>query len=81
MELEKDLIVTTDSLRRYRFIPRVVFQRVLVLMDLYTRYAVGVPTKNLSAKTTALEFYNNLVVHYRFQGGSTLIREEVSRIS
>ena len=44
------------------------FEHILVITDLFTRYAVCVPTKNLSAKTTALAFYNNFVVHYGFPG-------------
>lgn len=44
------------------------FQHILVITDLFTRYAVAVPTKNLSAKTTALAFYNHFVVHYGFPG-------------
>jgi len=44
------------------------YQYILVITDLFTRYAVAIPTKNLSAKTTALAFNNNFVVHYGFPG-------------
>ena len=44
------------------------FQHILVITDMFTRYSVAIPTRNLSAKTTALAFYNNFVVHYGFPG-------------
>ena len=61
------------------------FQHILVITDLFTRYAVAVPVQNLSAKVTAKAFINNFVVHYGVplrihsdQGGayeSKLVRE------
>ena len=39
---------------------------VLVITDHYTRYAMAIPTRNQTAKTTADAFFNNFVVHYGF---------------
>ena len=41
-------------------------QYVLVITDHFTKYAMAVPTKNMTAKTTAEAFFNNFVVHYGF---------------
>ncbi len=38
--------------------------KVLVITDHFTRYAMAIPTKNQTAKTTAETFFNNFVVHY-----------------
>ena len=40
------------------------FGHVLVITDHYTRYAVAIPTRNLTAKTTAQVFFNDFVAHY-----------------
>jgi transposase InsO family protein len=40
------------------------FQYVLVMTDFFTRYAVAVPVRNLSALTTAKVFFDHFVVHY-----------------
>ena len=40
------------------------FQYVLVITDHYTRYALAIPTRNMSAKTTADTFFNSFVTHY-----------------
>nr|KAG5687327.1 hypothetical protein BaRGS_011733 [Batillaria attramentaria] len=40
------------------------FQHVLVITDHFTRYALAVPTRNMSAKTTADVLFNQFVVHY-----------------
>nr|KAG5712759.1 hypothetical protein BaRGS_029814 [Batillaria attramentaria] len=40
------------------------FQHVLVMVDHFTRYALAVPTRNMTAKTTADVFFSNFVVHY-----------------
>jgi len=37
---------------------------ILIITDHYTKYAVAIPTKNQTAKTTAEAFYNNFVVNY-----------------
>jgi len=37
---------------------------VLVITDHFTRYAMAIPTRNQTAKTTAEAFFNNFVVHY-----------------
>lgn len=40
------------------------FQYVLVITDHFTRYSQAIPTRNMTAKTTADAFINNFVVHY-----------------
>ena len=40
------------------------YQHILVITDHFTRYAQAIPTKNMTAKTTAEVFFNNFVVHY-----------------
>ena len=40
------------------------YENVLVITDHFTRYALAIPTKNQTAKTTAEAFFNNFVVHY-----------------
>lgn len=40
------------------------YENVLVITDHFTRYALAVPTKNQTARTTAEAFFNNFVVHY-----------------
>ena len=42
------------------------YHHVLVITDHYTRYAQAVPTKNMSAKTTADALFNGFIVHYGF---------------
>lgn len=37
---------------------------VLVITDHYTKFAMAIPTKNQTAKTTAESFYNEFIVHY-----------------
>ena len=37
---------------------------VLVITDHFTKYAVAVPTRNMTAKTTAEAFYKQFIVHY-----------------
>ena len=37
---------------------------VLVITDHFTKYALAIPTKNQTAKTTAEALYNNFIVHY-----------------
>ncbi len=39
-------------------------QYVLVITDHFTRYALAIPTRNMTAKTTADTFMNNFVRHY-----------------
>ncbi len=43
-------------------------QYVLVITDHFTRYAMAIPTRNMTAKTTADAFMNNFVRHYGLQG-------------
>ena len=40
------------------------FQNILVITDHFTKYAVAVPTKNQTAKTTADALFYNFIVHY-----------------
>ena len=40
------------------------FQHILVMTDLFTRYAVAIPVRNLSASATAKALVDNFVVHY-----------------
>ena len=37
---------------------------VLVITDHFTKYALAIPTKNQTSKTTAEALYNNFIVHY-----------------
>jgi hypothetical protein len=37
---------------------------ILVITDHFTKFAMAIPTKNQTAKTTAEAFYNNFIVHY-----------------
>lgn len=37
---------------------------ILVITDHYTKYALAIPTKNQTAKTTAEVFYNQFIVNY-----------------
>ena len=40
------------------------FQHILVITDMYTRYAVAIPVRNLSASVTAKAFVDNFITHY-----------------
>ncbi|KAK3093626.1 hypothetical protein FSP39_018280 [Pinctada imbricata] len=40
------------------------FEYVLVITDHFTRYAIAIPTRNMTAKTTADAFFQHFVVHY-----------------
>ncbi len=40
------------------------YENILIITDHFTRYALAVPTKNQTARTTAEAFFNNFVVHY-----------------
>lgn len=42
------------------------FQYVLVITDHFTRYAQAIPTRNMSARTTAEALFNHFIVHYGF---------------
>ena len=37
---------------------------ILVVTDHFTKFAMAIPTKNQTAKTTAEAFYNNFIIHY-----------------
>ena len=50
------------------------FQHMLVITDHFTRYAMAVPTKNQTARTTAEAFFNNFVVNFVYQRRSVLTR-------
>ena len=40
------------------------FENVLVITDHFTRYALAIPTKDQSARTTAETLFNGFIVHY-----------------
>lgn len=40
------------------------YQHILVITDHFTKYAVAIPTRNQTAKSTAEAFYNNFVLQY-----------------
>jgi transposase InsO family protein len=42
------------------------YKYILVITDHFTKYAQAVPTRDMTAKTTAEAFLNNFVVHYGF---------------
>lgn len=42
------------------------FKYILILTDHFTKYALAVPTKDMTARTTAEAFLNSFVVHYGF---------------
>lgn len=42
------------------------YQYILVITDHFTKYAQAVPTRNMSAKTTADALFNAFIVHYGF---------------
>ena len=45
--------------------PKGGITNVLVIKDHFTIFAVGIHTKDQTAKTTAEAFFNEFVVHYR----------------
>lgn len=40
------------------------YEYVLVITDHFSRFAMAIPTKNMTAKTTAEVFYQNFIVYY-----------------
>lgn len=42
------------------------FQHILVITDHFTRFAMAIPTKNQTAKTTAEALWKNFILHYGF---------------
>ena len=40
------------------------FSNILVITDHFTKYALAIPTKNQTAKTTAEALYNNFILNY-----------------
>ncbi len=40
------------------------FQHILVITDHFTKFAQAIPTKNMTARTTADALFNNFIVHY-----------------
>lgn len=40
------------------------FQHILVVTDHFTRLAHAIPTRNMTAKTTAEALYNNFITYY-----------------
>ena len=39
-------------------------QNILVITDHFTRFALAIPTKNQTARTTAEALFNNFIIHY-----------------
>jgi transposase InsO family protein len=42
------------------------YQHILLITDHFTKYAVAIPTRNQTAKTTADALFNGFIVHYGF---------------
>lgn len=42
------------------------FENVLIITDHFTKYAVAIPTRNQTAKTTATALFNHFINHYGF---------------
>ena len=42
------------------------YEHLLVIVDHFTKYAIAVPTRNQTAKTTADALFNNVFIHYGF---------------
>ena len=42
------------------------YENILVITDQFTRYAMAVPTKNQTARTTAKVLFDNFFAHYGF---------------
>ncbi|XP_041350990.1 uncharacterized protein LOC121369973 [Gigantopelta aegis] len=40
------------------------YQHLLIITDHFTRYAQAIPTRNMTARTTAEAFYHHFVMHY-----------------
>lgn len=40
------------------------YQHILVITDHFTKYAQAIPTKNMTAKTTADAIFNDFIIHY-----------------
>ena len=40
------------------------FSNILVVTDHFTKFALAIPTRNQTAKTTAEAFYNEFIVRY-----------------
>lgn len=40
------------------------YQHILVITDHFTKYALAIPTRNQTAKSTAEAFYNNFILQY-----------------
>ena len=44
------------------------FQHILVSTDHFTRFAQAIPTRNMTAKTTAESLFNNFITYYGIPG-------------
>lgn len=53
------------------------YHHILVITDHFSGFALAVPTKNLTAKTTAEAFYNSLITTTESLRGYTMIREQI----
>jgi hypothetical protein len=40
------------------------YGNILVITDHFTKYALAIPTRNQTAKTTAEALFNNFIVHF-----------------
>ena len=52
------------------------FGNILVIIDHFTKYAVALPTRNQTARTTADAFYNNFFINFEF----TQIKEQILKV-
>ena len=52
------------------------FGNILVITDHFTKYAVALPTRNQTARTTADAFYNNCFINFEF----TQMKEQILKV-
>ena len=55
------------------------FQYVLVITDVFTKYAWAIPTRNQTAVTTFQALFDQFLVHYGFHKSFTVTRDRSLR--